>query len=446
MDFKNKYTAKQPSSVMLDKALPSAVDLECAVLGALMIEPESFEEIKEILTSESFYKDIHSIIFKAISNVYNKTKKVDILIVAEELNNSKELENIGGAVYLVHLTNTVISASHIKIHAEIVAQKYNQREIIKIANEIQEQAYTDVINIDNFQSKLTVVNEKSAIAKLEEVDLDAEVEEAPIILSIRDHFNVEIVHKRLITLGNISAVTGKAKSKKSHLTALLMAHLLKAPDEYAKFLNRLPENKRLCIYVDTEMGKSDNAILMKKIITIAGTKDNFKAFLLRKYTPKERVQRIEQIFKKYGDIAGFVLIDGCADLVENINSVEEAKYIESMLLRLSDVYNVHIMNIIHQNKADNFAGGHIGSMLMKKSEIVIAVEKIVGEDASSKVSCDMIRGGASFEDFQFTLDRQGMPNVDDYQNESVVAEKKEMDMHVQLSMNANTGFDNNAPF
>ncbi len=126
---------------------PQAVDLEEAVLGALMLEREAFTILGELLQPEHFYKDAHQRIFNASSRLYKEDHPVDLLTVSEQLKSSGELEQVGGYYYLSQLTSRVASAAHIEFHARIIVQKYIQRRLIGICTELQEMAYDDATDV-----------------------------------------------------------------------------------------------------------------------------------------------------------------------------------------------------------------------------------------------------------------------------------------------------------
>jgi len=125
------------------KLPPQAIDLEEAVLGALMIEKHAMTLIGEILTPESFYKDSHGIIYKAIRALASNAEPIDILTVTSELRKKGQLELVGGAFYITQLTNRVASAANIEFHARIISEKFLQRELIRISGEIQTEAFED---------------------------------------------------------------------------------------------------------------------------------------------------------------------------------------------------------------------------------------------------------------------------------------------------------------
>jgi replicative DNA helicase len=167
------------------KVPPQALDMEEAVLGALMLEKEAVITIVDILKPESFYREANHKIFRAIRDVSLRETPVDIFTVTEELRATGELESVGGPVYLTQLTTKVVSAAHVEYHARIVAQKYIQRELIRVSSEIQTRSFDDTYDITelldfsedaifqiaegNIKREVAPINEviKEAIAEIE---------------------------------------------------------------------------------------------------------------------------------------------------------------------------------------------------------------------------------------------------------------------------------------
>ena len=131
----------------LGKLPPQAVDLEEAVLGALMLEKNALSTVIDILKPESFYKESHQKIFEAIYNLFQKTSPIDLLTVTAELRQMGALEMVGGAYYITQLTDRVVSAANIEYHARIISQKYIQRELIKVSTEIINASYDETSDI-----------------------------------------------------------------------------------------------------------------------------------------------------------------------------------------------------------------------------------------------------------------------------------------------------------
>ncbi len=157
------YTPGNVISLEKGKIPPQAVDLEEVVLGAMMIDKKGVDEIIDILNPEVFYKSSHQYIYEAIFKLFENSEPVDLLTVSNQLRKDQKLEQVGGDFYLVQLTQKVSSSAHIEFHARIILQKYIQRSLIKISNEIIEQSYdetTDVFDLlDSAESKLYEVTQ-----------------------------------------------------------------------------------------------------------------------------------------------------------------------------------------------------------------------------------------------------------------------------------------------
>ncbi|HJZ39266.1 MAG TPA: replicative DNA helicase [Bacteroidales bacterium] len=145
------YTPSASTAIGIDlgKLPPQAIDLEEAVLGAVMLEKDAILQVIDLLRPESFYKDEHQKIYQAISDLTSANKAIDLLTVTEELRKKKQLDEIGGPVYITQLTSRVASAAHVEFHARIVAQKFIQRELIRVSSEIQNRAFDESTDVDD---------------------------------------------------------------------------------------------------------------------------------------------------------------------------------------------------------------------------------------------------------------------------------------------------------
>jgi len=136
-------------NVEYGKLPPQAVDLEEAVLGAIMLEKDAVLSVLDILKPGSFYKDVHQKIYKAILDLSMNEKAIDILTVTEELKKQNVLEDVGGPLYITQLTSKVASAAHLEFHARIIQQKYIQRELIRVSSDIQRKAFDETMDVDD---------------------------------------------------------------------------------------------------------------------------------------------------------------------------------------------------------------------------------------------------------------------------------------------------------
>ncbi|WP_296313267.1 replicative DNA helicase [Winogradskyella sp. UBA3174] len=159
------YKVDKSNIISLEKGKlpPQALDLEEVVLGAMMIDKKGVDEVIDILSPEAFYKDAHKHIFEAIFKLFENSEPVDLLTVSSQLRKDEKLDVVGGDFYLISLTQRVSSSAHIEFHARIILQKYIQRSLIKISNEIIEEAYDETKDVfdllDNAEAKLYEVTQ-----------------------------------------------------------------------------------------------------------------------------------------------------------------------------------------------------------------------------------------------------------------------------------------------
>jgi|1048.fasta_scaffold00833_4 replicative DNA helicase len=163
------------SNYVFGKVQPQALPLEEAVLGALMLDREALPVVMDILRPESFYLEAHQSIYRAIIKLFERSHPVDLLTVTEELRKSAELDKIGGAYYLVELTNRVASAANIEYHARIVAQKHIQRELIRVSTSIIKDAYEDTTDVfdllDDAEKGLFGITQNNLSRSYESMDM-----------------------------------------------------------------------------------------------------------------------------------------------------------------------------------------------------------------------------------------------------------------------------------
>ena len=112
-----------PRNVAEGRIPPQAVEVEQAVLGAMLIEPEAIPRAIEILEPGSFYTDRHNRIYEAILSLFERSNPVDLITVSDELKRREQLEAIGGAYYVSELTAQVANAANVEYHARIIAEK-----------------------------------------------------------------------------------------------------------------------------------------------------------------------------------------------------------------------------------------------------------------------------------------------------------------------------------
>lgn len=135
------------------KIPPQALDLEEVVLGAMMIDKKGVDEVIDILSPDAFYKEAHQYIFEAIFKLFENSEPIDLLTVSSQLKKDQKLDMVGGDFYLISLTQKVSSSAHIEFHARIILQKFIQRSLIKISNEIIEDSYDETKDVFDLLDK-----------------------------------------------------------------------------------------------------------------------------------------------------------------------------------------------------------------------------------------------------------------------------------------------------
>lgn len=246
------------------------------------------------------------------------------------------------------------------------------------------------------------------IARDAEILLSQSIQRAPAILQICNGQ----YYSNICTLGNFSAVKGKAKSKKTFFMTLLMGSALSESLYRGRIQSQLAGKD--VVYIDTEQSPFHVWSVMDRICRMNGFSkqpDNLFGYCLRPFDTKMRIDIIENIIYN-NDRIGFLVLDGIRDLVKDINSQEEATNIVNMLMRWTHERNIHISTVLHENKADNNLRGHIGTEVANKSETVLSVTRAESNKNISVVEAAYIRD-VDFEPFSFMVDQStdGLPVI-----------------------------------
>lgn len=154
-DNRPRRTAKK--AVNIDNTYahlqPQALEVERAVLGALMVDKDAYAVVCEILYPESFYEPRNQMVYAAIRELSMAEKPVDTLTVTDQLAKSGHLEEVGGPVYIAELSTRVASSANVEYHARIIAQKFLARQLISFAGVIETKAFDDTIDIDELMQE-----------------------------------------------------------------------------------------------------------------------------------------------------------------------------------------------------------------------------------------------------------------------------------------------------
>ena len=155
--------SKRIDDVDLGRKAPQSIEMEKAILAAIMIDKDAIDTVREILSEASFYLPSHQKIFSASLKISSRHEPVDIALLAEQLSKDGVLEMCGGPGYLIELSNTVASSANVEFHSRIVAQKFIQRELIRLGNDVIKHGYDSTKDVfetlDETESKIYQLSE-----------------------------------------------------------------------------------------------------------------------------------------------------------------------------------------------------------------------------------------------------------------------------------------------
>jgi hypothetical protein len=234
------------------------------------------------------------------------------------------------------------------------------------------------------------------------VDLTVDIPEPPPIISQEG--------VTVFSEGNISAIVGQAKSRKTFLVAAITAAYLKS-DGFLTF--SAGEDVRPVLYVDTEQSDYHVNNVLRRIQYIAGmdkyTNDpRLKALKLREYGYEDRLKYVLKSIERFKP--ALVVLDGVGDLVADVNDANASSALITILMRYSKMYKCSIINVLHNNPGSMKSRGHLGSEIERKSETVLMVERDGNTRDVSKVKFCMCRNLEGVN-FSFRVNRKGIPEL-----------------------------------
>lgn len=248
------------------------------------------------------------------------------------------------------------------------------------------------------------------------VDPQEAIEYPPVALSLGEKL-LKTKNKDLLlpipigTYGNFSFIQAPPKTKKTFLVSLLASVYLGTSNRFSGNLKGHRENKDL-IHIDTEMGKWHCQKVFKKVLDMNpfDYSKNYHTFGLRTIGYKTRIKFIDYCLNHKVENAGLLIIDGIADLVSDVNNLEESNACIQQLMEWSANHKIHIMCVIHSNFGTDKPTGHLGSFLEKKAETQIQLEANTVNKEWITVKCKRSRG-YSFETFSFKVNDIGLPEI-----------------------------------
>jgi hypothetical protein len=213
------------------------------------------------------------------------------------------------------------------------------------------------------------------------------------------------------TYGNFSVVSAPPKSKKTFFISLITSIYLGGKNNFGGNIKGHRDNKNV-IHIDTEQGKWHAQRVFKRVLDMNefDYSEFYHTFGLRTIGFKQRIEFIEYCLEHKITNTGLLIIDGIADLVLDVNNLEESNACVQKIMEWSAKYNCHIMCVIHSNFGSDKMTGHLGSFLEKKTETQIQLEANTVNKEWITVKCKRSRG-YSFETFSFKVNEIGLPEI-----------------------------------
>ena len=206
------------------------------------------------------------------------------------------------------------------------------------------------------------------------------------------------------TAGNISLIQGKAKSRKSYFVSALAAAAIR--QGFNENILKAGIVKGKVIFFDTEQGDFHAQRVNQRTLHLAGIpveqgQEYLKYFALRRAdTNADRLAIIEYVLKRIEGVS-LVIIDGIVDVANGVNEEAESIALVSRLMKISADLNLHLITVLHENKNDRGAKGHLGSYLTQKSETVYGVSR--SEDGFTTYIEGLYTRNASFPDLELSV-------------------------------------------
>ena len=249
------------------------------------------------------------------------------------------------------------------------------------------------------------------------IDVRKDIEKPPIAISIGEtHIGQQIYDTPFGTFGNFSCIVGQSKSKKTFFKSAITSGFVGG--ETNRYFELVKTHRAKDMYVldfDTEQSDWHAQRVFKRVPKmVGGNYDFYKPFYLRKLPYYERLQFIEWcvLESEYKDNIGLIVIDGFADLVKDVNDLEDCNNLVQKLLSWTDISKAHLTGILHKNYGSNKPTGHLGSAILKKAETVCQLDVDESNPSVTNITFPYTRG-FNIVDLSLHVDNYGLPIIEE---------------------------------
>jgi len=401
----------RPGQLAIERGSPAALDAEEGLLACCILDEkgEVFAACLEAkITPDYFFKPAHQVLFEAVKRLADKGLPCDEIILANELATVPDrLESVGGHAEINRLTNRVETTAHFRHWLEIVREKALLRKCIAIGTTLVEKAHTgsyDPATLLEYQESQFAAllaalkpdgdapKSKSAAQQRKIDKLLARMDKHAFDIGRRPPAEVPLAWLsgcEIAWHSNITVFIADQKSAKSSSMAAMIGSLMGLPGrDYLGFTGQNPTGKTV-LHFDTEQSAGDHDALILRTLRRAGIDTPppwFRSVHLRPFTVEERVEGVWEMAMKAHVNGGLsaIILDGAADMLNNVNDIEASNQVVSMLMKLNDLTGCAIIAAIHKNPqpkgkfaAENDKGqGHLGTALGRRASMIINLAKV----------------------------------------------------------------------
>jgi hypothetical protein len=393
-----------------ERGSPANTDAEEALLACCILD-ETQEVIGKCLdaglTADAFFKPAHQIIWEAVKAVHLGGGGMDELLIAHQLEKTRQLEAVGGHAEINRITNLMESTAHFRYQLEIVREKALQRKLITTATGIVEGIYAG-------QTPAEIAVKTEALADLgamAETGRKPESRAAAKLLAKMEDFRcdlkkppvrkppiLKLMGKPVAKKGDLIVFSAPLKAGKSSTVAALMGSQFGTPGDYLGFESQNPHGE-IVLHLMTEESVEDHWDMVHRTAqraSVPDTPDWFHSYHIRRLSSQERR---EALFSKAYHLAKqgpmrFIILDGVADFVDDVNDQRECKPFVDRLFKMCDELDCVIACTIHTNPAikqsdQAKATGWLGTILANKATNVFLLMK----DNDTEVTTITTRAG-----------------------------------------------------
>ena len=409
----------RPGQLAIERGSPAALDAEEGLLACCILDEkgEVFAACLEAkITPDYFFKPAHQVIYEAFKRLSDKGLPLDEIVLANELGAVPDrFEAVGGYAGIGQLVGRVETTAHFRHWLEIVREKAILRKCIAIGTTLVEKAHTgsyDPATLLEYQegqfaALLAALKPDGDAPKTKTAAQQRKIDK---LLARMDKHAFDIARRPPVEVplawlsgceiawhSNITVFIADQKSAKSSSMAAMIGSIMGLPGrDYLGFTGQNPSGKTV-LHFDTEQSAGDHDALILRTLRRAGIDsppDWFRSVHLRPFTVEERVEGVWEMAMKAhvnGGLAAIIL-DGAADMLNNVNDIEASNQVVSMLMKLNDLTGCAIIAAIHKNPQpkgkfanENDKGqGHLGTALGRRASMIINLAKTV-EDSGREV-------------------------------------------------------------